>query len=88
MTTQDQKIFSSWFQNGRPAYFDVSVHSTTQPSHISSSASCTGVAAVAGEAAKDAKHLAMVEKVGGDLFRYVWNDFEYRHLLHCQLSTQ
>ena len=62
------------FQNGLPAYFYVSVRSTTQPSHISSSASCAGVAATAGEVATDAKHLAMVEKVGGDfisLWRYV-----------------
>ena len=34
------------FQNGRMAYFDVSVRSTTQPSNISS---CAGVAAAAGE---------------------------------------
>ena len=51
-------IFHPDFQNGRPAYFDVSVRSTTQPSHISSSASCAGVAAAAGEVAKDANHLA------------------------------
>jgi len=44
----------------------ISVHSTTQPSFISSSTFCAGVAAAAGEVAKDVKHLAAVEKVGSD----------------------
>ena len=38
------------------------VHSTTQPAYISSSTYCAGVAATAGELAKDEKHLAAVEK--------------------------
>ena len=42
-------------------------------SYISSSASCAGVAAVAGEVAKDAKHLGMVEKARGD-FILLWVD--------------
>jgi len=69
-----------FIQNGRPTYFDVSVCSTTQPSHISSSASCDGMAAAAaGEVAKDAKYLAMVEKrfysiMCGIFFR-VWTPF-------------
>ena len=29
------------FQNGHPAYFDVSVHSTTQPSHILYNGNCS-----------------------------------------------
>ena len=53
-------------QHGRPAYFDVSIRCTTQPAFISSCASCAGVAAAAGEVAKDKKHLAAVEKVGSD----------------------
>ena len=44
------------FQHGRPAYFDVSVRSTTQSSHISFSSSCAGVAAAAGELAKDQRY--------------------------------
>ena len=52
--------------DGRPAYFDVSIRSTTQPAYISSSTSCAGVAAAAGELAKDEKHLAAVMKVGTD----------------------
>ena len=54
------------FQNGRSAYFDVSIRSTTQPAYVSSSTSCAGVAAAAGELAKDEKHLAAVMKVGAD----------------------
>ena len=77
-----------FFQNGRPAYFNVSVRSTTQPSHISSSASCARVAAAAGEVAKDAKHLAMVEKVGDDFIPLCLECFGVWTLLHCQLSTQ
>ena len=51
------------FQHGYPAYFDdVSVRSTTQPSHISSS--CAGVAAAAGELAKDQRHQDAVEEAG------------------------
>ena len=42
----------------------LSLHSTTQPTFIFSSASCAGVPAVAGEVAKDEKHLAAIEKVG------------------------
>jgi len=68
-------IFHPDFQHGRPAYFDVSVRSTTQSYHISSSASCAGVAAAAGEVAKDTKHLAMVEKAGGDFIPLVVESF-------------
>jgi len=59
-------VFHPDFQDGRSAFFDISVCSNTQPTFISSSASCAGVAAVAGEVSKDEKHLAAVEKVGSD----------------------
>jgi len=52
-------------------YFDVSVCSTTHSSLISSSAFCAEVAAAAEEVAKDEKHLAMVEKAGGDFIPLV-----------------
>ena len=54
-------VYHPDFQHGRPAYFDVSVRSTTQPSHISFS-SCGGVAAAAGELAKDQRHQDAVEE--------------------------
>ena len=63
------------YQLGRPAYIDVSVHSTTQPAHVSSSTSCAGVAATAGEMAKDAKHLTILEKAGGDFIPLVVESF-------------
>ena len=65
------------FQHGRSPYFDVSVCSTIQPVFISSSASCAGVAAAAGEVAKDEKHLAVplvVECFG------VWTPFALKML--------
>jgi len=48
------------------------VHSTTQPSFIFSSALCAGVAAAAGEVAKD---LAAVEKLGSDFILLVVETF-------------
>jgi len=59
-------VFHPDFQHGHSAYFDISVRSTTQPAYISSSSACAGVAAAAGELAKDEKNLAAVEKVGAD----------------------
>ena len=58
-------------QDGRSGFFDISVCSTTQPSFISSSASCAGVTAATGEVTKDEKHLAAVEKVGSDFIPLV-----------------
>ena len=46
-------VYHPDFQHGRPAYFDVSVRSTTQTSHISFSSSCAGVAAAAQEEEKE-----------------------------------
>jgi len=64
-------IFHPDYQYGRPGYFDLSVHSTTQSTHISSSASCAGVAAAAGEMDKDAKYLAIMEEAGGSFILLV-----------------
>ena len=52
------------FQQGRPACFDVSVRSTTQPSHISFSSSCAEVAAAAGELAEHQRHQDAVRRQG------------------------
>ena len=68
-------VFHPDFQHGRPAYFNVSIRCTTQPAFISSCASCAGVAAAAGEVAKDKKHLAAVEKVGSDFIPLVVETF-------------
>ena len=74
-------VFRPDFQHGRPAYFDVSICCTTQPSFISSCASCAGVAAAAGEVAKDEKHLA-VEKVGSDFIPLVVETFGLLESFH------
>jgi len=57
-------IYHPDFQYGHPAYFDLSVLGTTQPSYISSSSSCAGVAAAAGELAKDHRQQDVVEEAG------------------------
>ena len=77
MTVHVQETFSILisYQLGHPAYFNVSVCSTAQPAHISSPAFSAGVAAAAGEVAKDAKHLAIVEKAGGDFIPLVVESF-------------
>ena len=47
-------VYHPDFQHGHPGYFDLSVRSTTQASHISFF--YAGVAAFAGELAKDQRH--------------------------------
>jgi len=79
-------VYHPDFQFGRPAYFDVSVRSTTQSSYISSSSCCAGVAAAAGEVAKDLKHQDLVEEAGCDFVPLVvetfgvWSPFALRTL--------
>ena len=84
-------VFHLDFHHGRLAYFDVSIHCTTQPAFISFCASCAGVTAAAGEIAKDEKHLAAVEKVGSDFIPLVvetfgvWTPFALKTLQNVQL---
>lgn len=54
------------FTNGCPAYFDVSIRNTLQSSISNQAAMHTtaGVAAADGEANKDNKYVAMVERAG------------------------
>ena len=79
-------VFHPDFQHGWPAYFDVSIRSTTQPSFISSSAFFAEVAAAAGEIAKDEKHLAALESTGSDCiplvveYYGVWTPFALKTL--------
>ena len=53
----------------------MSVCSTTQPSYISSASSCDGVAAAAGELAKDQRHQDVVEEAGCDFIPLVVGTF-------------
>ena len=64
-------VFQPDYQHGHPAYFDISVQSTTQLSFVSSSASRAGVAA--GEVAKDEKYLAAVERLFPCSCRNIWS---------------
>ena len=64
-------IYHPDFRLGRPAYFDLSVRSTTQSALISSASSQAGVAAAAGEVAKDTKYQDMVSDSGGDFIPLV-----------------
>ena len=51
-------VYYTDFQHSHLGYFNIPVHNTTQPSHLSSS-SCAGVtvAAAAEKLAKDERHL-------------------------------
>ena len=60
---------------GRPAYFDFSVRCTTQPAFISSAASQAGVAAAAGEEAKNNRYLESVSNDGGDFIPLACESF-------------
>jgi len=61
-------IYHPDFTLDRPAYFDLSVRCTTQPSYISSATSKAGVTAAAGEEAKDNHYLETVNDHGGDFW--------------------
>ena len=79
-------VYHPDFHCGHAAYFDLSVRSTTQPSYISSASSCAGVAAAAGELAKDQRHQDAVEEAGCDFIPLVvetfgvWSPFAFRTL--------
>ena len=67
-------------------FFYLSVRSSTQASHISSSSSYAGVAAAAGELAKDQRHRDSVEEAGCDFIPLVvetfgvWSPFALKSL--------
>ena len=61
-------IYHPDFHLGRPAYFDLSVRSTTQSAVISSASSQAGVAAAVGEIAKDTQYQDIVNDNGGGDF--------------------
>ena len=69
-------IYNPDFQHGCPAYLDISVSSTTQASHISSSSSCTGVTAAAGELAKEERHRDIVKDVVCNFIPFVVKTFD------------
>ena len=60
---------------GRPAYFDLSVRNSLQPSYIIFSANTAGTAAAAGEMEKDHHHLLNVECTGSLFYPLVVETF-------------
>ena len=64
--TSHQSIYHPNFRLHRPAYFDFSIRCTTQSAVISPAASQAGVAAAAGEEAKDNQYLDIVNNTAGD----------------------
>ena len=80
-------VYHPNFQHSHPAYFEISVHTTTQASRIPSSPSCAGVVAAAGELAKHERHWDIVEDTGCDFIPLVvetygvWSQFAF-HILY------
>jgi len=68
-------VYHPDFQCGRPAFFDLSVCSTTQPSFISFASTCSGVAAAAGKLVKDIRNQDAVEETGCDFIPLVVETF-------------
>ena len=81
------------FHLGHPTYFDLSVQCSTQRAVISSAASQAGVAAAAGEEAKDAQYLDIVDQSGGDFAPLVcetfgvWTPFALSTVYHCTVKN-
>jgi len=71
-------IYHPGFNLGHPAYFDLSVRSTTQSAVISPASSQAGVAAAAaaaGEVAKDTQYQDIVSADGGDFIPLMCDTF-------------
>ena len=77
-------IYHPDFILGHPAYFDLSVRCTTQPSFIFAAASKAGVAAAAGEEAKDDHYLETVNNHGGEFFPWFASRLVFGHPLLYQ----
>ena len=59
-------LVMSFTQEGRPAFFDVSVRNSVQPSYVSKATMNPGAAAETGEIDKDEKHDRAVTQAGGN----------------------
>ena len=58
-------VYHPDFLLGRPAYFDITIRNSFQPSYVIHSAHYAGAATAAGEIEKDDRHMANVEVAGG-----------------------
>ena len=63
-----ETIYHPDFINGKPAFFDITVRNSLQPSYIVAAATSAGAAALAGEMEKDAYHEDAVAAAGGQFF--------------------
>ena len=68
-------VYHPDFHLGRPAYFDLSVRSTTQSGVISSASSQAGMATAVGEIAKYIQYQDIVNDNGGDFILLVCETF-------------
>ena len=66
MNSRPGDVLHSDFQQGRPAYFDITIRNSLQSSYISLSAREAG--ALAGESEKDYRHWEAVERTGCKFF--------------------
>ena len=64
--------------NGKPAFFDITVRNSLQPSYIVAAATSTGAAALAGEMEIYAYHDDIVAAAGGEFFSLALETLRYR----------
>ena len=89
--SRPEDIYHPDLSLGRPAYFDLSVRCTTQSAFISSAASQAGMAAAAGEKAKDNQYLELhdlLPLMEVTLFSLYVNHSVFGLLLLCPLFLQ
>ncbi|XP_062518264.1 uncharacterized protein LOC134193447 [Corticium candelabrum] len=70
------KVYHPNFTNGKPAYFDVSIWNTMQPSYIIPSSTLAEAAAFAEGEEKDAHHQADVEAANGCFYPLIVEMFD------------
>ena len=64
-------VFHPDFEKGLPAYFDLTVRNSLQPTYIIKAAACPGAAAEAGEIEKDEQHELTVSSTGSVFYPLV-----------------
>ena len=77
-------VYHPDFLLGRPAYFDITIRNSFQPSYVVHSAHCAGAAA--GEIEKDDRHMANVEVAGGLFYPLVVESYGMWPPIACKYS--
>ena len=70
-------VYHPNFTNGKPAYFDVSIWNTMQPSYIIQSSNFAGAAAFAGEEEKNAHRQTDVKAADGCFYPLIVETFVF-----------